>query len=108
MRNLVHLYKMWYSFMKSQRILPQVLSTCLLTLTFTTTASEASPVITGVSGNLQDESTLLISGKGFTTKKNAQPLFWWKADMGIEPSNLGRKSYWDGKFNGELTSAKSA
>ena len=94
--------------MKNQRILPQALSACLFTITFATAASEAAPVITGVNGKLQDGSTLVISGKEFTAKKNASPLFWWKADMGVTPSNLGRKSSWDGTFNGDLTTEKAA
>lgn len=50
-----------------------------------------TPVITSatVSG-----STLTINGSGFGTKANAKPLLWWKADLGINPSSLGRTLTW--------------
>ena len=46
-----------------------------------------------VTGDLA--TSITINGSGFSTKTNAAPLFWWKADMGELPSTLGRKPAWD-------------
>ena len=51
--------------------------------------------IGSVTGDLTKGSELIIAGSGFSAKENAKPLFWWKADFGNTPSNLGRKTAWD-------------
>lgn len=55
----------------------------------------AKPAINTVTGDITNNTTLIISGSGFTTKANPKPLFWWKADFGQTPSALGRKTSWD-------------
>jgi hypothetical protein len=54
------------------------------------------PSINNVTGDIS--TTLTINGSAFTEKTNAKPLFWWKADFGETPSNLGRKTAWDGNL----------
>ncbi len=48
-----------------------------------------------VEGSLSTDNFIIINGSGFTEKANAKPLFWWKADFGEVPSELGRKTAWD-------------
>lgn len=64
----------------------------------------AQPVIESVESAIESSSNVVISGRGFTHKTNAKPLFWWFADGGAAASNLGR-SGWAKAPNGELTSA---
>ena len=66
----------------------------------------APPTINNVEGNIATDTFITIHGSNFTSKLNASPLFWWKADMGKTPSSLGRKTAWDSSyFNGEITQA---
>ncbi len=48
-----------------------------------------------VDGSIANDPRITIKGSGFTDKANAAPWFWWTADMGREPSSLGRKTTWD-------------
>ncbi len=65
--------------------------------------SVPTPAINDVAGNIVKDKIIIIRGTGFTEKKNALPLLWWKADIGKAPSKLGRKTMWDGAFNGALS-----
>ncbi len=73
--------------------------------------AQAQPVIDRVllnDGELVTEGLIMtIQGQGFTLKQNPKPLLWWKADLGQNPSPLGRKTAWDdnGRFNGEVSTA---
>ncbi len=71
--------------------------------------SATNVVINNVLGNVTNGSIITITGLNFTTKENAAPLFWWKADMGTIPSSgLSRKNSWDGAFSGEISSVITA
>ncbi len=63
----------------------------------------AEPAIDAVTGDIAKDGSLIINGSLFTTKVNPKPLFWWKADFGINPSILGRKTEWDGRFGGDIS-----
>lgn len=65
-------------------------------LTATTFPAHASPEIERVSGPAIEGEALTVYGAGFTDKANGPPLLWWTADNGMEPTNLGRKTSWDG------------
>ncbi len=67
--------------------------------------AHASPYINNITGNIANDTTITINGSGFTKKLNAKPLFWWRADFGATPSNLGRKTTWDSVFHGEISTA---
>lgn len=62
----------------------------------------AKPSIDTVTGEITN-TTFIISGSGFTSKANPEPLFWWKADFGKTPSALGRKTSWDNTFGGNIS-----
>jgi len=69
----------------------------------------AAPVINSIQGVVSDGEVVTINGSGFSQKPNAAPLFWWRADFGSTPSNLGRKTAWDRPyFNGSISTAKVA
>ncbi len=67
--------------------------------------SLASPIIKSTDGTIAHNSLLVISGSNFTPKTNAAPLLYWNADGGESPSSLGRKTAWDGTFNGTFVNA---
>ena len=48
-----------------------------------------------IEGDIATATSITIKGSGFSEKVNAPPLFWWKADFGETPSQLGRKTAWD-------------
>lgn len=85
-----------------------ILKLSLVSLSLASSATIAAPTVTSVIGDLSQGQEITIHGKGFTAKPNAKPLFWWKADEGIEPSHLGRKATWDDTFSGELVSTITA
>jgi len=64
------------------------------------------PSINNVAGTIATGATITITGSRFSSKENAAPLFWWKADQGEAPSSLGRLTAWDAAstFNGESSS----
>jgi hypothetical protein len=66
-----------------------------------------APSINNVVGTITPGATVTITGTRFSSKENAAPLFWWKADLGKAPSNLGRLTSWNAApgFNGEASSA---
>jgi len=66
----------------------------------------ATPNITKVTptASFNDGEIVTVTGTGFGTKANSKPLLWWRADMGKNPSPLGRKHAWDGIFLGEASS----
>ena len=67
---------------------------------------DAKPEINSIAGDIKDNTKLIINGSGFTAKSNPKPLFWWKADFGETPSNLGRKKSWDAsKLTGNFSTA---
>jgi len=85
----------------------------LISITFLLIANSAvaTPSIQSVTGNITEGGTITISGSDFTTKTNAQPWFWWKADFGTasnSPSNLGRKTSWDSTVNGSISTSTVA
>ncbi len=63
----------------------------------------ATPFIASVNGDITKDKTITINGSLFTSKANPAPLLWWKADSGLTPSPLGRKTMWDGPFNGNIS-----
>ncbi len=65
-------------------------------------AVAVAPEVAGVTGNIKEGQLVTISGSNFTAKANAKPLLFWSAEGGLNPSPLGRKTAWDGTFNGEL------
>lgn len=74
----------------------------LASLFFSSLVFAAVPEIQGISGALTDGQVITLTGKNLTTKANAKPLLFWSADGGLNPSALGRKTAWEGTFNGEL------
>ncbi len=74
-------------------------ATCLFA---SSSALAVAPEVAGVTGNTKEGQLVTISGSNFTAKANAKPLLFWSADGGTNPSPLGRKTAWDGSFNGHL------
>lgn len=62
-----------------------------------------SPAISSVSGTVSNGQTITISGTNFSTKSNAKPLLWWKADGGSIPSPLGRLTTFSGTPGGAVS-----
>lgn len=56
--------------------------------------AQATPVITGVSGNISQGTVITISGSGFGTKSPAQPYLWAPMDGSFSPSPLGVVTSW--------------
>jgi len=69
-----------------------------LAVLLTSVSAVATPVINSVQGTVANNATVTINGSGFTQKPTAAPLFWWRADLGTSPSNLGRKTAWDKSY----------
>lgn len=83
-------------------------SSCLMSLVAALASAPAysTPLVSAVVGDITQDQTITIQGSGFTSKANAKPVFWWRADdseNGQAPSALGRKTAWDNSavFNGE-------
>lgn len=89
-------------------ILSNLLIASSVCVSFFSASVNGEPSIQTISGEFVDGSTLILKGKGFSDKENDKPYFYWEADKGESPSQLGRQSFWAGELNGELSSEITA